>query len=157
MRQLPGAYQLPNGDFINSPDKMLGLFIGELTRNFQPWLDRLKEDPQSLCELEREVSACCTRGAGMIVVGLMAVVHASDQFVQEAQRVRKNYAYPLSSGRERKISVQMLGGFVIWLASLYCEPGRGFSNARFTLPRPKQLFRLTSDAAHYLHCGYFFE
>jgi len=43
----------------------------------------------------------------MIVVGLMAVVHASDQFVREAQRVRKNYAYPLSSGRERKISVQI--------------------------------------------------
>lgn len=71
MRQLQGACQLHNGDFVNSPDQMLGLFIGELTRNFQPWLNRLKDDPQSLCKLEREVSASCTRGAGMIVVGLM--------------------------------------------------------------------------------------
>lgn len=138
MRQLTGAYQLPNGDLVNSPDQMLGLFIGELTRNFQPWLDRLKKDPQSLCELEREVSACCTRGAGMIVVGLMAAVHASDQFVRDAKRMRKNYAYPLSSGRERKISVQMLGGFIIWLSSLYCEPGRGlFRRAR---PNAKGLY-----------------
>jgi len=62
MRQCPRAYPFPNGDFANSPDQMLGLFIGELTGNFQPRLDRLKEDPQSLCELKREVSACCIRG-----------------------------------------------------------------------------------------------
>ena len=62
MRQLPGAYQLPNGDFVNSPDQMLGLFIGELTRNFQPWQDRLKEDPQSLCEMDREVAALKRQG-----------------------------------------------------------------------------------------------
>jgi hypothetical protein len=130
---MPGAYQMPNGDFVSSPDQMLGMFVGELSRNFKPWIERLQQDPQSLSQIEQEVAAVCARGAGMIVVGLMAVVHASEQFTQAAERARKHFAYPLGRGRDRRLSVQMLGGFVIWLTSMYCEPGRGL----FRKSRPK--------------------
>jgi hypothetical protein len=122
---MSGAYQVPNGDFVTSPDQMLGMFLGEMSRNFSPWIERLKQDPQSLSQIEQEVAGTCARGAGMIVVGLMAVVHATEQFTQSAEQTRKQFAYPLSRGRERRLSVQMLGGFVIWLTSTYCAPGRG--------------------------------
>lgn len=122
---MSGAYQVPNGDFVTSPDQMLGMFLGEMSRNFSPWIERLKQDPQSLSQIEQEVAGTCARGAGMIVVGLMAVVHATEQFTQSAEQTRKQFAYPLSRGRERRLSVQMLGGFVIWLTSAYCAPGRG--------------------------------
>ena len=135
---MSGAYQVPNGDFVTSPDQMLGMFLGELSRNFKPWIDRLQQDPQELSQIEQEVATVCARGAGMIVVGLMAVVHASKQFTEAAEKTRKQFAYPLGATRQRRLSVQMLGGFVIWLTSSYSEPGRGLF--RKSRPNAKGLY-----------------
>lgn len=38
---------------------------------------------------------------------------------------RKNFSHPLAKGRKRALRVKLLGGFVMWISSLYCEPRRG--------------------------------
>jgi hypothetical protein len=35
---------------------MLGMFVGELSRNLKRWIERLQQDPQSLSQIEQEVA-----------------------------------------------------------------------------------------------------
>jgi hypothetical protein len=120
-----GSPQMSDGTIIDSVEPMLGKFLHELTPKLKPWQDRLQSDPLSFSQIEQELQQDFSRGAGMIAVGLLGAVMSSKEFLDAAHQTRAGFAYPLKAGQNRKIKFQMLGGFVIWLCSLYCAPGRG--------------------------------
>jgi len=46
------------------------------------------------------------------------------EYARAVEKTRQEYAVPLSKGRERKMSIQLLGGVMMWITSLYCEARR---------------------------------
>lgn len=107
---------------IESLEQMFGFFSGELIQEFPTWRKRLLDQPDDLVELEREVHSACIRGADMIVAGLLAVVLASKELAAASERTRVEFREPLGRGRNRSIRVRLMGGFTMWISSLYCEP-----------------------------------
>ena len=115
----------PNGPPIESAPQMLGLFAGQLAARLGKWQQRLNQSPELLGEIEREIQASFAEGAGMITAGLMAVVLAGKELADSCEQTRREYSYPLARGRNRTMMIRLLGGFVMWATSLYCEPRRG--------------------------------
>lgn len=109
---------------VESAEEMVGRFQGELLSVFPEWKQRLADDPGQLETLEREVHAAFARGADLVVAGLVAVVMQRADFQQTAQQTRDQSRSPLESGRNRTRRVRLLGGLIIWVASLYCPPRR---------------------------------
>ena len=124
----------PNGPPIESASQMLGLFSGRLGARLGDWQLRLQLNPESMGGIEREIQASFAEGAGMITAGLMAVVLAGKELAESCERTRCEYSYPLARGRNRTMMIRLLGGFVMWATSLYCEPRRGL----FRKPRDKR-------------------
>jgi len=113
-----------DGEFIKTVAEMLVRFSGDVFAKLGDWERRLKADPQNLEVLEREVQQEFARGAGLIVAGLMSVVMQAQEFAAAAEKTRQEYGIPLSKGRDRKMSIQLLGGVIMWMTSLYCEARR---------------------------------
>lgn len=114
-----------NAPPVRSVEEMVGQFQLELSAALPGWKARLKNHPDHLGELEREVHATFSRGADLLAVGLLAVVMKEATFEQASERTRDDFAYPLERGRQRSRKVRMLGGLVLWITSLYCAPRRG--------------------------------
>jgi len=113
-----------DGEFINSVGEMLVRFTGGVFPKLAEWERRLKADPQNLDALEHEVQQEFARGAGLVVAGLISVVMQTREFAASAEKTRQEYGLPLTKGRERKMSIQILGGVMMWITSLYCEVRR---------------------------------
>jgi hypothetical protein len=64
----------PNAPPVVSPEEMAGRFHGELMGAMPDWKRRLGEDPSRLPELEHEVRDAFSRGADLVVAGLIALV-----------------------------------------------------------------------------------
>jgi hypothetical protein len=43
---------------------------------------------------------------------------------ERCEQTRDGYAYPLERGRRRQVKVQMLGGVIVWITSLFCAARR---------------------------------
>lgn len=114
----------PDAPDIESAEEMAGRFYGELISVLPDWKQRLAGDPGQLEELERDVHATFDRGADLLVAGLVAMVMKQADFQQAAKQTRKNYRFPLARGCNRPRRIRLLGGLVIWVASLYCAPRR---------------------------------
>ena len=123
---------------VVSPEGMAGRFSGELIGAIPEWKRRLGEDPSRLPELEHEVRNAFSRGADLVVSGLIALVMKQPEFEKASEQTRQNYRFPLSRGRVRPMRIRLLGGLLVWVTSLYCEPRRG-------------LFRKTEDKVPGLH------
>ena len=117
----------PNSPLIESLEEMLARFQAELITALPGWRDRFNADPGQLGTLERDVHAAFARGADMLIVGLMAVLMKAPAFDQACQNTRRDFQYPLESGRERQIRVRLLGGLLVWITSLYCAPRKSWS------------------------------
>ena len=63
----------PNSPLVKSPEEMVGRFQTELISALPGWKERLQGDPSQLTNLEREVQAAFSRGADMLIVGLLAM------------------------------------------------------------------------------------
>jgi len=113
-----------NGPRIESVEKMVVRFAGELMTEVPEWKRRLREEPEALEDLERDVHAACARGADLVVAGLVSVTMQQEEFCENRDQVRDSFGYPLTRGRERTIRVQLLGGLVMWVFCLYCQPRR---------------------------------
>lgn len=107
---------------IESMEQMFGYFSGELIQKFPKWRKQLMDRPDELAELECEVQAACVRGADMIIAGLLALVLASSELAVACEQTRREFREPLARGRNRSIRVRLMGGFTMWISSLYCEP-----------------------------------
>lgn len=108
-------------DFIASPEVMLGQFYAELMTLVPGWKRRLMEQPEALPELEREVHRQFSRGADLVVVGLISWVMQQAAFASVMERVKRESLTPLTSGRWREVKVRLLGGLAMWVTSLYCQ------------------------------------
>jgi len=114
-----------DGELIQSVGQMVGKFTGELYPMLGEWEKQLKQSPESLETIEREVHAAFSQGAGMVTAGLIAVVLLSKDLERKSEETRRSFSYPLSRGRNRDIRIRLLGGFFMWISSLYCEPKKG--------------------------------
>ncbi len=110
---------------VESVEEMAGRFTSELMAAMGGWKHRLMSSPAELEQLERDVHAAFSRGADLVVAGLVAVVMKQPAFAVSSEQTRKGYAHPLTRGRERTIGVKLLGGLLIWVASVYCAPRKG--------------------------------
>lgn len=118
---------------VESAEEMVGRFQGELMTLLPKWKKQLIESPRELESLERDVHSTFARGADLLVAGLVAVVMKEASFQERAKEARGKYCIPLARGCNRTQRVRLLGGLVIWIASLYCAPrknrfGRGDEN-----------------------------
>jgi hypothetical protein len=73
-----------------------------------------------------------------VVAGLIALVMKQAGFEEACEQTRQGYRFPLSRGRMRSLRIRLLGGLLVWVTSLYCEPRRG-------------LFRKTEENVPGLH------
>jgi hypothetical protein len=132
-----GDYRVdgPNSPIVRSPEEMAGRFQAELMTALPDWKERLRAHPDQLVELEQEIHAAFSRGADLLVVGLLSVVTKTPEFSDACERIRRDAVAPLNRGRLRQIQVRLLGGLVMWLTSLYCAPRKGwFSRVDETIP-----------------------
>jgi hypothetical protein len=118
----------PQTPCVQSPEEMAGRFQAELMTALPEWKRRLAADPDRLIELEREIHSAFSRGADLVVVGLMAVVTNAPQFGETREHARQDAAVPLSRGRLRQVQVRLLGGLIMWVTSLYCTPRKSWLN-----------------------------
>lgn len=107
---------------VQSPEEMIGRFQAELMTDLPAWKTRLRSDPASLGQLERDVQAAFARGGDLLIVGLLAVTTKTPEIERASEQTRRDYVQPLRRGRMRQIRVQLLGGLVMWVTTLYCAP-----------------------------------
>lgn len=119
-----GDYRVdgPHSPCVQSPEEMVGRFQAELMTALPGWKQRLAEDPGQMEALEQQIHAAYSRGADLLMVGLMAVVTKTPEFQEACERTRREAAVPLGRGRLRQIQVRLLGGLIMWVSSLYCAP-----------------------------------
>ena len=115
-----------NSPPVVSPEEMAGRFYGELIGAMPDWKQRLGEDPSRLAELEHDVRDAFSRGADLVVAGMIALVMKQPGFDEACEQTRRNYRVPLSRGRMRPLRIRLLGGLLVWVTSLYCPPRRGW-------------------------------
>jgi hypothetical protein len=126
---------MPNSPPVVSPEEMAGRFSSELMGAMPGWKRWLGEDPGRLAELEQEVRVAFSRGADLVVAGLIALVMKEPGFEEACEETRRGYRFPLARGRTRQLRIRLLGGLLVWVTSLYCEPRRGwFRKAEENLP-----------------------
>ena len=124
----------PNAPLVNSPEEMAGRFQSEVMTLLPEWKQRFSRDPERLAELEREIQTAFSRGADLLVVGLVSLLTKNPQFDQTCERARTRFAYPLERGRARQIRVRLLGGLVMWITSLYCAPRKSPAREKEKVP-----------------------
>jgi hypothetical protein len=125
-----GDYRVdgPQAPCVQSPEEMAVRFQSELITALPGWKEQLAADPDRLIELEREIHAAFSRGADLVVVGLMAAVTNTPRFEATREHARQAAAVPLSRGRLRQVQVRLLGGLIMWVTSLYCTPRKSWLN-----------------------------
>ena len=107
-----------NSPPVVSPEEMAGRFQGELIGAMPGWKRRLGEDPSRLTELEHDVHEAFSRGADLVVTGLIALVMKQPGFEEACEQTRENYRVPLCRGRSRSLRVRLFGGLLVWVTSL---------------------------------------
>ena len=119
-----------NSPPVVSPEEMAGRFHGELIGAMPDWKRRLSEDPSRLSEVEHQVHEIFDRGADLVVAGLIAQAMKQQGFDEACEQTRQKYRFPLSRGRIRPLRIRLLGGLLVWVSSLYCEPRSGWFRKR---------------------------
>ncbi len=109
---------------VGSPLEMASMHYQQVAARIQEWRRLIEFDPGKFCELEHTIHQEYRKGADMVAAALLVMVHAVTSFDEAAEATRKQYAVPLTRGRTREIQLRLLGGLVIWIRSLYCEPSR---------------------------------
>lgn len=114
----------PNTPPLKSAEEMVGRFQAELITALPGWRERLRNRPAELGDLERVVHVTFSRGADLVISGLVAEVMKTTAFDEACERTRKGFAYRLERGQARTRRVRLLGGLVLWITSLYCAAHR---------------------------------
>jgi hypothetical protein len=111
-----------NSPPVVSPEEMAGRFHGEWIGAMPDWKRRLGEDPSRLAELEHDVRVAFSRGADLVVAGLIALVMKQPGFEEACEQTRRNYRFPLSRGRLRPLRIRLLGGLLVWVDGTFLGP-----------------------------------
>lgn len=116
----------PDTPDVQSVEEMAGRFHAELIVQVPQWKQRLLTDSEQFDELELEIHEAFSRGAGLVTAGLLAVAMKQPEFHEAACATRDQHRFALQRGRTRTLRVRLLSGLVVWVASLYCEPRKGW-------------------------------
>ena len=119
-----GVSMEPDGPVIKSVLEVTTQFWCRLTLSLPEWQARLEESPDELHQVEAEVHRTMARGADTIVAGLISLVLQGETVKRQREASRKSFSYRLSRGRKRAVRVKLLGGLLVWVCSLYCQPRR---------------------------------
>jgi hypothetical protein len=86
-----GEYRVDGKDSppVTSPEEMAGRFQAELMTLLPGWKQRLLSSPEQLPELERNVHTAFSRGADLLVVGLLSLTMKNESFDEAARPVAK--------------------------------------------------------------------
>ena len=79
---------------VVSAEEMAGRFHGELIGAMPDWKRRLSEDPSRLAKLEHEVHEAFSRGADLVVAGLIARTMKQAGFDKASEQTRIITASP---------------------------------------------------------------
>lgn len=112
----------PEGKQIQSVEEMIGRFTSELLGHVGGWKESLIDAPDELETVERKAHAVFSRGADMMIAGLLATTISGGYVDPAAEQTRKHFSRPLEKGRVRMIAVRLLGGMILWMSTLYCPP-----------------------------------
>jgi hypothetical protein len=110
------------GPFVESAEELMNRFQEEVVQVLPAWGQWINEKPHECQQLEQQVQQTFARGADLIVAGLLAVAMKQQAFDERCEKTRQNCSVPLRKGRQRERKVQLLGGLIIWITSLYCAP-----------------------------------
>jgi hypothetical protein len=111
-----------DGLVVSSPEQMCGQFHSELMMQLPQWRQRLSQQPGSFREVEEQIGLFYRRGGAMAAAGLLAEVSrlpATQQVVEELEQ-RADVALRPPEKRSRR--VQLWGGLIFWITTLYCGP-----------------------------------
>jgi len=94
-----GGYRVdgPQGPCVESPEEMVGRFQAELMTVLPAWRQKLAANPGQMMELEQQVHAKFSRGADLLIVGLMAVVTNTPEFSEGCEQVRQGATVRLTA------------------------------------------------------------
>ncbi len=117
-------WKASQGNFILSTQEMILRFTSQVSVDAEQWTNQLIDCPADLETIERTVHRAYARGADLLVAGLIAATISDGKILESAERTRQQFSRPLQKGRERPVTVQLLGGMIVWAVTLYSAPGR---------------------------------
>jgi hypothetical protein len=90
----------------------------------EEWLRTLQENPAAFKDVEKTVHHAFQQMADQLVAGLLAQATQGDDFTQTAKKkvVEAHPERKFRSGDVRALGVRLLGGLMIYVATLYCGP-----------------------------------
>ena len=103
-----------DGAPIRSAIEMLRRFSGEVALLVPGWEERLRQNPQELETLEREIVQSYKRGAGLMIAGLVSVVMQTQEFAEASEQTRQEFGSPLATGRNQQLGIRLPGGVNMW-------------------------------------------
>ena len=86
------------------------------------WAQRLRDNPDSLADIEQEIDQHYRRGGGQLVASLLGDVTEDTRMDDHIQQVRRDATIPLRAPQPRPLQVRLLCGLVLWVTTAYCAP-----------------------------------
>lgn len=111
-----------HGKAIESTQEMVLRFTSQISVDAERWTKQLIDRPADLEAIEQHVHNAYSRGADLLVAGMIAATIKDGKLLETAEQTRREFSRPLQKGRERPIALQLFGGMVIWAVTMYCAP-----------------------------------
>ena len=124
-----------DGLVVGSPEQMCGQFHSELMMQLPVWRERLSQQLGSFRELEEQIRLFYGRGGAMLAAGLLAEASRLPATQEVVAKLQEQAAVPLRPPEKRSRRIQLWGGLIFWITTLYCGPrertgqGRGKQGA----------------------------
>lgn len=111
-----------HGDVLKGIDQARMEIQRRLEQHPEQWLRLLQEDPGQFADLEQSVHHAFAQMADQMVAGLLAQATQPADFTEAAKKVIGQSPLKLRSGETRPLVVRLLGGMLLYVATLYCGP-----------------------------------
>ena len=121
MSQLVGNTEA-GGPVMGSPTEVMEMFVADTQLRQSEWSDRVRDDPDTLRDVEREIAGHYAGGASQLVAAVLGTVTQTDIFQESARKARRESSVPLKSPERRTVRLRLLSGLIIFVTTLYCPP-----------------------------------
>ena len=112
-----------DGAQVLSPSQVVDRLAKQLQVDQQKWVCQLSEDPSSFAELEVSVHHTLQQLGDQLVASLLAeATQASPALEAGEKKVVAAAPERLRSPEKRPLKLRLLGGLVVWIATMYCGP-----------------------------------
>ena len=111
-----------DGPVIGSPAGVLEMFVADTQLRQSEWSDRVRDDPDTLRDVEREIAGHYAGGASQLAAAMLGTVTQTDIFQESARKARRESSVPLKSPERRTVRLRLLSGLILFVTTLYCPP-----------------------------------